>query len=346
MAKPGRTAAGNQTAREPSEADQLRAQLEALRGENATLLRERDDATTKRVQAEQAGMSEVERRLAAEIGACDTQMTTLDSEGEALESQIAALADEPGHGKEIASLTRKLSQNTTARAQQEQRKQWLEGQAQVAKNNREQAGKQPTGRLLADGRSLDMFDPSTRSWFEKHPQSFTDKDFLERASAAAMYASSVKKLAPRSQEYYDFVEQELGLKQAPVEEDDEFEQGEDLGGIVARRRAEADQGPYSQPRDTRQSQPANRQKPAGGDLDYDVQSPQSRAAGPGAIATPVSRQIRQPGERRQSRRTPDLSAEEREVADNLYAELAPAERYTRYAENRAYMAARQPQRLN
>jgi hypothetical protein len=334
VAKPARAAAPK-TAAEPSEVERLKAQIAELNGQLASTSQERDEARQTARAAEERGMSEIERRLRAEAVSNDTAMAALDSMADQLVARIGELSDEPGHGKEIAQLQRELAENAADRRDAKNRKTFLESQIDRAKTEGEARAKapaKPEGRVLANGAPLSGFAPATQEWFKAHPESFSDKGFMRRAVAAAIYATDIKGLAENTREYFEEVENQLGLRQS-----DDDDHGEDLGTELPAR-ATAD-SPYSQPASTRQ---ASTKRPAvvGDELTGDVERPQPRAAGPGAMSLPVTRNV--PQGNRARGRLPDLSAEEREVAEDLRPDLPPAEAYLHYAQNRQIMQTKYP----
>lgn len=334
MAKRARNAAAESVETEPQDRDELaelKAQLQEMQGRLSTTETALAQERSGRVQAETRSMSEAERRLLAEENSCDTAIASISSEAESLESQIASLADEPGHGKEVAALTRKLSQAETRLFNEQQRKTYIANQRASAAQQAEQRAKAPTGRTLADGTPLEIFNPQVRAWFEAHPQSFSDRAFVAKCRAAASAAISLEGIPENSDDYFAYVEEKvLGPSQRrraePVEDLDDT--------------ASAD-SPYSQPRQTRQAA-----DPDGEDLDYKVRSPQPPAAGRGAMssAAPPSRAVPtgSPG----SRRAPALTNEEREVALDLYPGMAQADALVRYAESKKLMTAKYPGRFS
>lgn len=141
------------------------------------------------------------------------------------------------------------------------------------------------------------------AWIEAHPRFKTDPQYNNDAMAGH-YDALRKGIKADSPEYFAHVEVFTGDRQAPQQQaaDGDGEQGE---------------------------------------LTYEAQTPQSRAAGPGSMsAAPPSRQAAASGSQRGNGK-PDLKSDEREVADALYSHIAnPADRYQKYADNREYMAAK------
>lgn len=330
MAKRPARAAADQVETDAPERDELaelRAELQQMQGRLSTAESALASERTGRANAETRVMSEAEKRLLAEETACDTAISSISSEADALESQIAALSDEPGHGKEVAALSRKLSQAETRLFNEQQRKRYIGNQREQAKTAASARTAEYQGRKLADGTPLDVFNPQVRQWFEAHPESFTDRNFVARARAAASAAITLEGIPENSQDYFDYVEEKVA------------------GG---RRQPAQRREPEDDPDDSPYSQPARARNVAadadGEDLDYRVRQPAPPAAGRGSIAAvaPPSRSVPNGAGGSGSRRAPALSNEEREVAIDLYANLPAADAFVKYAENKRLMATRHP----
>lgn len=287
----------------------LRAEMEQIRRERDTYRAESQNERSARLQAEQRGMSETEKRILAEETACSSAIESMGREADAIEAEIARLADEPGHGAEIAKLNRKMAGIEADLRTEKQRQTWLSGQREAAKAKSAETVSD-TGQKLANGAALSQFAPEVQSWFKKHPQCFTDTAYLNKAIAAAGYARDVEGLAENTDDYFAFVDDRLnGKAQAssqpnPVAQDDE---GEELVPTVQR--------------------------------------PQARAAGPGSMAAVIAPPSRSaptgtgtPGNRRQ----PLLSPDEREAADGLFGHIPQKDRYLHYAERKEMMKKLRP----
>lgn len=318
-----------------AEAAELRRQLAAAQSTISARDTELGTERKRRRDAEFAGMSAQEQAIVSQQEACDGEISSLQSEADALENQIATLADEPGNGKQIAELTRKLSRAETNLSRAEERKQWLSGQReQVTTRNKEtreaatREDQQPTGRKMANGFPYDNFPPKTKAWVDAHPQAFTDKTYWDRVIRFAQEAGQDYGFADESPEYFSHIERRLGevsgTRRASQQDDpeddqqdDEPEEGEDLPEEVPQRRVAES---------------------------YTPERPQERAAGPGSMAARPSRQVPQGGGNNGNRRvSARLTAQEREAADSLYGNIAnPADRYQAYADGKKYMAERQP----
>lgn len=286
----------------------LKSELEQMRRDLVAARSGQESERSARVQAEQRGLSEAEKRLLAEEAANSTSISSLNSEADTIEADIARLADEPGHGAEIAKLNRRLATVCGQLQTAENRKSYLEGQRERAK-----AAPAETGPKLASGASLSNFAPAVQKWFESHPRVFTDKGYLDKVVAADMAARNLEGFTANTPEYFEYIEQRVDGTSAAAP------------ARVAPMQDNQDEGE---------------------ELTTEVRNPQHRAAGPGsmraavaAVAAP-SRQAASPsgnGPRRQAM----LTAQEREVADSLYSDVAnPADRYARYAKGKEYMKNR------
>lgn len=279
-----------------------------------------DTAERGQGEAQRGAMTETQRRIAAELSSCKTQIESLDAEADSIEAQIATLSDEPGHGKEIAALNRKLAENVSERREQKNRETYFTGQATKAQKDAEA----PPVRLLANGNPITAFDATAQAWIEKHPACFTDKAYFNRVIAAAQAAINLEGLAQNSPEFFAYVEEKAEQRAAATQRQARTEAAE-----------EETDSPYSQP------------TPAQGDDLYRVSKPQTPAAGRGSMAAVASPSRTQPGETSVGgRRVPALSADEKSVADDLYGDLAPLDRYKKYAEGKAYMASRPARHFN
>ena len=317
--KPAQTSSTDTTTEAPVERDEvaeLRAELAQLKAESASKDNVIREANAGRQTAEQRSMSEQERRLRSELASTETTLIAMESEATTLANQIGTLSDEPGHGKEIAELTRKLARVEARIETEGNRKSFYTNQIEQAAAASKQVAERPVGEILASGVALGTLSPSVQQWFRAHPKSFTDKAYLNRVIAAAQYATEVEGITVESPEYFEFVESKIGERKAApttIEHDDE---GEDLGRATT-------ESPYS--KTTKE-------------VSYTPENPQPRAAGPGTI--PPSRSVPTGSDRRPGR-APLLTPEEREVADALYGHHKnPADRYQKYAENRELMKSR------
>lgn len=295
------------------ELEALRAELATAKSEANRYKAESQSERNGRLQAEQRGMSETERRIAADESACKASIDSLNGEADTIEAEIARLADEPGHGAEIAKLNRRLAIVVNKASTEENRATWLAGQREQAKAKSAEATDNKTEKL-ANGSPISQFAPEVQTWFRKHPECFTDKAYLNKAIAIAGMARDVENLPENTPEYFAYVDEQLG-------------------------------GQSTQRRDAQQKQEDDEGEDLETELTHTVKNPQTRAAGPGsmrqAAVAPPSRSAVTPSGTN-PRRQALLSADEREVADKLYADKFknPADRYAQYASDKKYMAER------
>ena len=296
---------------ERDELAELKAELAQLKAESASKDNVIREANAGRQTAEQRVMSEQERRLRSELASTETTLVAMENEAVSLSNQIGTLSDEPGHGKEIAELTRKLARVEARIETEGNRKAFYTNQITQAAEASKQVAAVPKGEVLANGNGISNLSPAVQQWFRAHPKSFSDPAYLKRVFAAANYATDVEGIEAETPEYFEFVEAKMGERKAPVQARDDDE-GEDLGTATA-------DSPYSKTAPTKE-------------LDYRVEAPQTRAAGAGTL--PPSRSVPTSSGTKQGR-TPMLNPDEREVADALFAQHAnPADRYEMYANYR------------
>lgn len=292
----------------------LKAELEQLRSESAAAKAEVLEARKARREAEFQNMSAQERAIASDQDACESNLRALESEAQSYEDQIAALADEPGHGREIAALNRKLATVSANLVREGDRKTWLAAQREKASAASKKQSEAPSddSPVLANGSRLSQYGPRTQAWIEAHPKAFTDRRYLQSAILAAQKATQVEGLKDESDEYFRFIEEEIGdappAAPAPAPEEDDPDVGEEI---------------------------------APAEVNYQPEKPQPRAAGPGSIAAaPPTRSI-PAAAGGAPRRAPTLTAEEREVALSLYPNIKnPADKLVAYAEGKKLMAQR------
>lgn len=292
----------------------LRAELAELKAGKATAEIELRDTRSRLRTSELSTMSAQERAIVSDQEATDARLEALESEATALEDQIATLADEPGNGREIAKLTRQIAQITTKIDGETNKKTYLAGQREkVTATNKtaREAAPAEGAKKLANGLVYDTLSSQTKAWADAHPEVFTDLRFAKKATLAAQEAIDVEGLKDNSPEYFAFIEDRLGIKAAPDQDDDE-EEGEDVLSEPARE-------------------------------SYTPEKPQRAAAGPGAMAgaAPPTRQTPQGGNGGNNRRMPTLTSDEREVALSLYPHLkTDADKLVAYAKGKQFMKDR------
>lgn len=293
----------------------LRAELAELRAGKAQAEGEVQTLKGKVRDSELAKMTAQEREVASAQEACDSKLAALEGEADSIESQIATLSDEPGHGKDIAKLTRQLTTVTASITAETSRKDYLAAQRdKVTGANKQARETAPAaeGRKLANGIAFDGLNAQTKVWLEAHPKAFTDIRYAKLATLAAQKAVEIEDLKDGSPEYFEFIESELGEGPSVDAIDPDDADGDE---IVT---------------DTRES--------------YVPERPQVRAAGPGAFAAAPTHQVPAgPGGGRQ--RAPSLSSAEREAALNIYSHLniSDADKIVKYAAGKKYMAEKKNQ---
>lgn len=297
-----------------SEAAELRRQLADAKSTAAVHESRFRSADHARRQAEMANMSAQERALVSAQESCDTTLESREGEIQSYEDQIAQLADEPGHGKEIAQLNRKMAEAVTEVSDLKRRKQYLANEREKFKGAQpSDAADDPNDRALPNGQKLSNFGPKTQAWLIAHPKAFEDARYFGRAVAAAVKAVQAEGIPDQSDKYFEFIEKELGDEPAQSRQAAEADQDDDEGDDILPAEPKPDR-------------------------------PQHRAAGPGSIgAAPPTRTTPSGSGNGGRRRQAALTAEQREVADNLYSAMPnAADRYVKYAENLQIMTARNP----
>lgn len=298
---------------------QLKEQLAAANARAASL---ESTATTERngrIQAERRTMSEAELRVVSQQESCENAILAGESEADALESQIVSLQTE-GKFAEAGKIIRQLTQVEARLVDQRNRKDWLAGEREKVKSATAShdaavaAAPAIDNRVLADGRPLSSFNgsPMTKAWLERNPRAFTDTAFLAKVMARH-YEMVGDGVQPETSEYIAGFDQKFSQSA-----------GDQAG------RAAADALEHS--------------GAGGGDIDYQVSSPQGRAAGVGSLGgAPPSRSVPGAiGAGGGSGRAPAMTADEREVADSIYGHLDnPADRYLQYKQDQEFMNKRQ-----
>ena len=306
----------------------LRRELEAANARAASAEGRLTQESTARRQAEMANMSAQERAIVSDQEAVESNIESINGEIQSYEDQIAQLADEPGHGKDIAALNRKMAVAAARLETASNKKDWLTGQRDRFKKQvetRAAADEVPPGdQKLPNGALLSTFPPATQQWLRSHPRALTDAGYWDRVVTAAQSAVKLKGLKDSTPEYFAYVEEQIGEGQAA--EDPEEENGEE---IAPEEQEEIDAA-------------HERGEPA---------RPQRSAAGTGSMAAPVQRRTPAAGSGGGNRRTPSLTAEQREVALSLYADkkdakgkaLSEADKLRLYASNVSWAKDYAPQ---
>lgn len=296
------------------EVAELRRQLDGYkaRAETAETVAARE--RTGRIAAERQHMSAAQQSVVNALDACEGTLASLSSEADTLEERIGELADQPGNGKEIAKLNRRLSEIVADSRENERKRDYLK--AQTEKFEKGGNGQQQTrtdgadDRKLANGAPLSAFPPKTQAFLERHPEAFTNPKYMAKAIAAAQEATAFEGLTDESDEYFEFVEAKLSGKAAPAATAEDDGEGDEI-------------------------------------VTQAVTKPQHSAAGKGsmqqtsAVAPPTRQATVGTGTQRQ-RGAITLTPEEKEVAESLYGNMPAADAYVKYAEGRSYMKTRNP----
>jgi hypothetical protein len=291
----------------------LRAALAEANAAKTALASELNSTRKAARDAQLKTMSAEERAIVSQQEACESKIESLDGELADLESQIATLTDEGGRGKEVAALTRKMTAVSAEYAKETGRKDYLESQREKMtgqhKQVREEVAVADQGKVLANGVVVSKLDRRSQDWLEKQPKAFTDVRFAKQIILAAQEAVDVEGITDNSPEFFDFIEQKLGLKEAAAPDNTD---GEDI------------------PLDTTER--------------YEPAKPQNDAAGPGKMAAVIARPSRQvpAGGSGGGGKRPTLTNEERETALSLYNHLniSDADKLARYAAGKAFMKNR------
>lgn len=299
------------------DAAELRRQLAEAQADRDTYKSQVQTATGRAREAEMANMGAQERALVADQEASAGRIESYETELTSMESEIARLADEPGHGAEIAKLNRAMATTSAKLETETNRKTWLDGKREEFKARKDaKPVVDPNETVLPNGAALSTYGPKTQTFIRANPRLLTDSAYFQRAVAAAQAATGLENLADQSPEYFAFIEEKLGIRQPEAhQEEEEEDEGED---VDAATRAAHEQG-----------RAVTKQAPA---------------AGHGSIV-PVIRQT-PTGSGGNNRRAPTLTAEEKEVALSLYSHipgLSDADKLKRYADGRKYMKERNNQ---
>lgn len=284
--------------------DDLRAMLADERTKRTAAEQRASTAETRAATAEvQRGeantklTSEIDARYKAQEDALSGQIEAAEADAERLEGQLASFQEE-GKFAESAKAQRELSQ-ATARID---RLTAVKENIVASKEQIKQQAKDP----------LAQFTPSTRAWISAHPRYMTDQTYHSKAMAQHYLAVAEGK-AQDSPEYWAFIEQGLGERQAPP---------------AAKTKDRTEEVPEEEEDET---------------VENDI--PTRSVAKP--AAAPVSRRSSPNGN--PAGRAPSLTADEREAADFSMPDV-PVEdvvnngvlipgRYRRYYENRQKLKA-------
>lgn len=186
----------------------LRQQIADQRAENARL---RAENTVAQRETTSARAQAVDSHLVAVTKAIETTTSELTN----LEAQ-AAIAMEAADFKGAAAINRKLAEGAAQLrrledsrtvleervANGEQRPTVTEGRVEPAPQNRPSTLEELAAKVT----------PKSAAWLRANPQVMDDPEAL---AAAHTYATGRKKIAVDSPEYFEFLEQDLGIRGAP-----------------------------------------------------------------------------------------------------------------------------------
>lgn len=289
----------------------LQRQLDESRAENA----KKDDRikrleTTTRATVEDAGRRVAEadaRRYNAEEQALLNAHAGATTEADTLEAE-AAKALEEGRSADWAKITRKLS---TA----QNRLDYLTGQKELMEANRERAKAAGPGNGAEDPR-LKNFSGPVKAWIGDHPEFLSDPTFNADVMSAH-YAAVKDGIKLDTPEYFEFIEERVGLREA--------EAGSTAGG-----EGEGD-SPFSEAGEAEErTEPGAKAAPSG----ERKRAPQNeRRQTSTGRALPPNRSTTTP-QQRQQRKAPALTAEQMETARFSFPEefsKNPADAYQAYS---------------
>lgn len=308
--------AGNRTAARAAGDDDLRqegssaADLEDLQDQLDKERRGRQAAESRATSVEQDSQrrlgAEQVARFNAEEGALDQAIVAAKTTADQLEEQ-AATALEEGRSKDHAKLVRELGA-ASAR---------LEG-LNITKGQYEARRKQMgTQRQTGDDDPrLATVTPPSRAWLKAHPEYLNDKA-LNKKLVAAHYKAEAEDIKADSNEYFEFIEDELGLGQRRDtrrgDDDDTVQGGADVDDPLSDTGGERDE-----PR--RERTPRERRGSAGSRA-----LPPDRGGGSGRDSD------------RPRGRTQDLTPAERDAAETSFPDewrKNPADAMRLYQQNR------------
>ncbi len=276
---------------------ELRQQLEAERREK-NAFKSRAETAERRAGDAQA------RVFASEEAAVANALAAAEAEAAKAEEDLAK-AYEEGRTAEIGKLTRAVS---TAQYKVEV----LRGQ-QFRIEEAKKRAPEPTGE---DPRLAGFTEP-TKAWIKKHPAFLEQGAFYNRVMAAH-YAAVADGMQTDTPEYFDFIEEKVGLREPAG---GRREEGGEREGQQEEEAEVTTESPLSQAARTQEGS-ERRRTPAA-----------SRAA-------PPARQAPRTGQPRQTGQQIRLTPEEAEAARFSFPEMSEADAYAAYAENkRALIAA-------
>lgn len=199
----------------------LKEELEALRKQNEEL-----DAEGKRVADALAAERRAREEDAAKSAATQSELsdTRLQTIGNALAANEMSLRDaearqvaayEAGDFKSVAAINREITQLETKRQRMEEGKNALEIQIERDK----EAPKQQRQPTLDDW--FETLPTSQRDWAKTHREWFSSPAKNAKVMAAHYAATEDEGLREGSTKYFEYIETQLGIRQAPAADIDD-----------------------------------------------------------------------------------------------------------------------------
>lgn len=226
--------AKKKVAKEPQDEDgsaDLKRQLEDLRKANEEVTRRYQDEATARQAAEQRVREREQEASKSKIRAEDAEydailnaISAAESEAESAQRDIA-LATEASDAKLVAEASRRLARAESRLGQLEDGKIAIERQKSAAaanakENPPQERQAQPTIEQYID--QLPNLLPSQRDWLRSHQDALTDQRKNLRLQGAHVEAED-QGFRPGSQQYFNYLEERLGYKDAAMPKDDDSE---------------------------------------------------------------------------------------------------------------------------
>lgn len=308
------------------ETQALKAALDAANRERATAVAQAQQAT-RELQTERAG------RVSAQEQAIETSLTQARAEADTAQAEWVRCQQEGDFEKSGAAL-RKLNEATARADRFQAQKDWLAGQRQA----QEEQQRQPTDPLA-------KFNAAEREWIAKNPRYLEDMAFQRKVNAAALYAQEHEGIVKDSPQYWEFIERRLYPDRYQQQPASDGRRENDTGGEAPAGDITVDVGEVPDATAGMREHhtmdapamviqpdaPAMR-------LDERPQEPQARAVGRGAeglraVAAPPTRRIAETVSRQAQGQPLRPTAQEVEIARNLYDQIEPK------AEDRSIEAA-------
>lgn len=202
---------GSQAEKDKALADERRARSDAERG--------RQDAENRARQADQharqASQDSQRNTAEAQLDSVKNALAAHESKMTALEGDYATASSEGDFAKsakvqrEMAVLGGRIAQLESGRDALEQRIK------EPPVDTGRQAQQQPTEQ---EGREAFIRGqpPKVQDWLRSQngERYFNDRAFQQKVAAAASFAQNVKNIAPDSQDYINYIEEQVGLREA------------------------------------------------------------------------------------------------------------------------------------